>query len=522
MKARFRDSMTWLHTWSGLVVGWVLFAVFLTGTLAFFQHEITDWMQPELQHKANPEYSLAQAQAFLQQKAPDSARWSVSLPDGRSATTSLFWRDAAAGGRGFRRATLDGNGEEVALRDSRGGSFLYRFHFDLHYMPVLWARWLVGICTMFMLVAIISGVIIHKKIFKDFFSFQPGKGPRSWLDAHTITAVLALPFHLMITYTGLVTLMFMYLSWAISLGFGDRNALFENLTRQPPAQVASGESAAMLPLQQLYQQAKLQLSGAPVAFVAVEHPGDAVATVQFTEGSTQSLTVPGRTLIYSAVNGELLHQLQPQLAAEHTRRTMVNLHAGRFAGLQLRWLYFISGVMGTLMIATGLVLWSEKRLQKLHADNKLNADNKITPGQQLVRWLNVGVILGLPLAVAAYFYANRLLPLALENRAEMEIHCFFAGWALMLLYPLLRGISNSWREGALLTALAYLGLPLLSVLTVQRNILSYRFPADTTLLAVDVMLLLSAGGFFLLWRFTARRKAAAEQRSKTAQELACR
>lgn len=521
MKARFRDSMTWLHTWSGLVVGWVLFAVFLTGTLAFFQHEITDWMQPELQHKANPEHSMAQAQAFLQQKAPGSASWSVSLPDERSATTNVFWRDAAAGGRGFRRATLDGNGEEVALRDSRGGSFLYRFHFDLHYMPVMWARWLVGICTMFMLVAIISGVIIHKKIFKDFFSFQPGKGPRSWLDAHTITAVLALPFHLMITYTGLVTLMFMYLSWAISLGFGDRNTLFETLTRQPAAVVASGEAAAMLPLQQLYQQAKLQLSGAPIAFVAVNNPGDAAATVQFSEGSTQSLIVPGRSLMYSAVSGELLSQQQPQLAAEHTRRTMVNLHAGRFAGLQLRWLYFISGVMGTLMIATGLVLWSEKRLRKQIANNK------IAPGQQLVRWLNVGVILGLPLAVAAYFYANRLLPLALENRAQMEIHCFFAGWALMLLYPLLRGISNSWREGALLLALAYLVLPLLSILTVQRNILSYHFPADTTLLAVDLALLLSAAGFFLLWRFTLRRAAQAKQHltkdeGDTAQELVCR
>ncbi|HEX5792284.1 MAG TPA: PepSY-associated TM helix domain-containing protein, partial [Rheinheimera sp.] len=134
MKARFRDSMTWLHTWSGLVVGWVLFTVFLTGSLAFFQHEITAWMQPELQHKASAEQSLAQAQAYLSQKAPHSARWSVSVPDERSAVTTLFWRDAAAGGRGFRRATLDGNGEEVALRDSRGGSFLYRFHFDLHYM----------------------------------------------------------------------------------------------------------------------------------------------------------------------------------------------------------------------------------------------------------------------------------------------------------------------------------------------------------------------------------------------------
>src|SRR5690606_33522352 len=107
-------------------------------------------------------------------------------------------------------------------------------------------------------------------------------------------------------------------------------------------------------------------------------------------------------------------------------------------------------------------------------------------------------------------------------RAQMEIHCFFAGWALMLLYPLLRGIGNSWREGALLLAITYLALPLLSILTVQRNVLSYRFPADTTLMAVDLALLLSAASFFLLWRFTLRRENKAKPQSDASQELTCR
>src|SRR3546814_3592298 len=66
---------------------------------------------------------------------------------------------------------------------------------------------------MFMLVAIVSGVITHKKIFVDFFTFRWGKGQRSWLDAHNALSVFGLPFHLMITYTGLVTLMALYMPW---------------------------------------------------------------------------------------------------------------------------------------------------------------------------------------------------------------------------------------------------------------------------------------------------------------------
>ena len=45
---RFTPWMNWFHSWSGLLFGWLLFAVFLTGTLAVFDTEITAWMQPEL------------------------------------------------------------------------------------------------------------------------------------------------------------------------------------------------------------------------------------------------------------------------------------------------------------------------------------------------------------------------------------------------------------------------------------------------------------------------------------------
>ena len=49
-----RQAMSWLHTWSGLIFGWALFAMFLTGTLAFFRPEITRWMQPEIQVRPAP------------------------------------------------------------------------------------------------------------------------------------------------------------------------------------------------------------------------------------------------------------------------------------------------------------------------------------------------------------------------------------------------------------------------------------------------------------------------------------
>lgn len=46
MGATFRESLNWLHTWTGLAVGVVLFAVVWTGTLCVFDREIDRWMNP--------------------------------------------------------------------------------------------------------------------------------------------------------------------------------------------------------------------------------------------------------------------------------------------------------------------------------------------------------------------------------------------------------------------------------------------------------------------------------------------
>ncbi|WP_288856184.1 PepSY-associated TM helix domain-containing protein, partial [uncultured Pseudomonas sp.] len=183
MKEGFRQAMAWLHTWAGLIFGWLLFAIFLTGTLAYFKDEITHWMQPEVQaHPLDDGRSLAVAQNYLQQQAPTAARWFITLPNRRDPGLSVMWQDKLEPGkRGtFIQKVLDPvTGQPVQARDSKGGEFFYRFHFQLQ-MPYPWGRWLSTIAAMVMLVALITGIITHKKIFKDFFTFRPRKGQRSW------------------------------------------------------------------------------------------------------------------------------------------------------------------------------------------------------------------------------------------------------------------------------------------------------------------------------------------------------
>ena len=94
-----RQSMAWAHTWSGLVLGWLLYAVFLTGTLSFFLDEINQWMRPEL-HRSAPGPDTARiAVDAIQRLAPEATTWTLALPGARHAEVQASWRDPGEIGR---------------------------------------------------------------------------------------------------------------------------------------------------------------------------------------------------------------------------------------------------------------------------------------------------------------------------------------------------------------------------------------------------------------------------------------
>jgi len=74
VKESFRQSMAWLHTWTGLLFGWLLFAMFVTGTAAYFQQEISRWMRPELAATADPVSATQAAITYLRTREPDAER----------------------------------------------------------------------------------------------------------------------------------------------------------------------------------------------------------------------------------------------------------------------------------------------------------------------------------------------------------------------------------------------------------------------------------------------------------------
>ena len=530
MKEGFRQSMAWLHTWSGLLVGWVLFLVFAGGTASYFKDEISFWMRPEL-HLAGlklPQQAVSaeRAIATMQERAPTSQRWFLSLPTEREPGLRATWMrppepkkdsaQAAPKRSRFDNMTLDpATGQPLAaVRETRGGEFLYRLHFDLHYMPAVWARWIVGFCAMFMLVAILSGIVTHRRIFADFFTFRPKKGQRSWLDAHNATAVLALPYHLMITYTGLITLMFMYMPWGPQVVYkGNQDAFFAEVfpgsgERDPKP---AGRAVPLAPIGPMVEQARAHWGGAAVGRITVNNPNDANATIGLTrqEGHDMSSSQPG--MVFSGTTGQLLSVAgDTEGAAAQTRGVMYGLHIGRFANPLLRGLFFVCGLAGCAMVATGLLLWAVKERQKYA--KSLAQGGQIGWGLRLVDGLNIGAVAGVPIAIAAYFWANRLLPVGLAERPQAEISWFFIAWGAATLAGLAWPTKRMWQVQLGLGGALFAGVPLLNGATTATH-LGATVPLhlwvvagfDLTCLALGLFLLACAG-----WLY--RRKSAAATR----------
>lgn len=490
MREGLRQAMAWLHTWLGLTFGWLLFAMFLTGTLSYFKEEISHWAHPEVPvRELDTRASLALAETFLQANAGDAPTWYVMPPDERQPALEVMWPQAGEQGRRFVSKLLDPqNGQLVTTRDSRGGDFFFRFHYELE-LGYPWGRWVASLAALAMLVALISGIITHKKFFKEFFTFRPGKGQRSWLDGHNAVGVLVLPYHLIITYSGLVIFMAMLLPASFTTVYKEGVGQFyqEAFPNAFPPK-AQGEPAPQASLATLYDAALAQWPGARFSRIEVQNPGDRSARVVFyRHGGDRIAYLPGASLAFDGVTGQPVGSAVPGSGALWVGGGFYGLHMGQFANTVERWLYFVFGLAGSGMIATGLVLWLSKRQLK-HA-----REARPPIGLRVVATLNLAGIAGLVTAVAAYFCANRLLPLALAERSGWEVRVFFLAWLGSLVHAALRPTRQGWIEQLSLATVLYLSLPLLGMLTTSRGLTHAIAANDWAMAGVDLSLLGCAG-----------------------------
>jgi uncharacterized iron-regulated membrane protein len=483
MKEGFRQSMAWLHTWLGLVTGWLLFYVYLTGTLGYLDKEIDYWMTPDKKFFAaqpTTREQLALAQTRLSAVAADAQTWKIQLIGGREAPwLEINWTqqptDSSARAVPKRETLHPVTGEpfDNSARATGGGQLLYRMHYSLAYMTLDTAIYIIMFASMIMFTAMLAGIVAHKNIFKDFFTFRPGKGQRSWLDGHNLLSVTSLPFHLIVTYSGLLFFVYKVLPGVPDIVFDPQPGLTveqqvyrgANRTGGATIPAVAGVAAPLASLAPMLDEVDRVWGANKLTTVDVRNPGDANARVIFKPLPSDTVTIPDNGLLFDGVSGTLVEDFIEPYPFAVVDQVLKGIHRGLFAGPFLRVLYLFMGLAGTAMIGTGLLLWSNKRKTKLLARNQNSH-----AGIVLVDTLNLGTIVGLPIAIAAYFWANRLLPVAMATRSAWEVHAMYLTLLVCFLYPRLRPLQKAWVELLWLAAAAIGLLPLLNALTTQRHL----------------------------------------------------
>jgi len=498
VKGGFRQSMSWLHTWCGLTCGWLLCAIFLTGTLSVFREPITRWMEagpPEDTASAGAHAGqwLARATQELSSRAAAAPSWEIVLPVRPGWPAQLSWR------------TGDGPPQEIWLnartgalqappqiRHTEGGRHFMSFHYTLH--GGLPGYWLVGWISMCMLVALVCGVVVHKRIFKDFFTFRPGKGLRSWLDAHNATAVLTLPFLFMIGYTGLAFFYTSYMPWPLHAAYGGDAGAYRRYQAElapvaPDPRIAGPGRGGYPDLGPLLLRAR-ELTGQEAARITIDRPGDARSVVlvagrkSLAAGAPQLLTGVSQ-VAFDAESGAVVRLLPAhhgRLEAKQVHETIEALHKADFGGWTIKWLYLFSGLMGTAMIATGTLLFSIKRRKK----SEYEFGGATARVYRCIEALNVTALAGIVLASIAYFYGNRLIPVAWPERSAWEIRVFFGVWAATWVHAMWRPPRRAWIEQLAAAALLCLGLPILNWVTTGRHAWVYAASGDGQQAAVEL------------------------------------
>ncbi|SFV11017.1 PepSY-associated TM helix domain-containing protein [Pseudoduganella namucuonensis] len=498
MFSSFRLSMAWLHTWFGLVLGFVLMIVFFFGTLSVFDREIDRWAIPQTRFEPQPMPSYdAMLAPIFKQIAPEEeeleaarARVGGPLPAAmppmnwgaytthRDPVLSLFAEFAVSNNpkdpddHVHGHVTIDPRNGQVLPHDRLkiGSEFFYPMHYSLHLQWKNLGYWVVGLAALAMLAALVSGVVMHRKIFRELFTFRPDKQTqRSVLDLHNLTGVVALPFHFIFALSGLIIFAGIYLPVGETMlkPKALEHAMAEAKAKGLPFKPA-GVAAPLASVDAMVAEAKRRWAarGMPgtVGFLSVNHIGDANSYVSIYRAGSDRVALVGQAVHFDGASGRVIVEEPPPTAVAGVNEFLTGLHLQHFEHWLLRWFYVLGGLAGCACIATGFIFFVEKR-KRQHARQGI-------AGARWVDALAVTTVTGMLIAALAMLAANRLLPADLPHRGDWERNVFWGAWLLAFLHAWWRGapvlaarVAPAWREQCWTVAALAVAAVLLNAVT---------------------------------------------------------
>jgi uncharacterized iron-regulated membrane protein len=483
-----------LHAWAGVIASTFLFVIFFCGIFALIHEELHTWQDPALHFAVAPDAEPPSFDALL-----SLARQHGDIPHGAGVGVGF---DGAQTGYVYiehapteleRELTFDLRTQRPLSEHTRLADELYFMHF---FYRVPGGQQFAGALAVGLFIAVLSGLLMHLKDLKrQLWSFRPRLRLRfSASDAHKVLGVFGLPFTMMFAWTGaLLGLWSLAFSGITSAAFeGDAARAVTARGEEAAPREPSGNAAPMQSLDALAATARASTGageGASINWISTQHYGDeqALTHVWFKDegfGARPMAVLDART-------GELVRTQRDAPPLAGFEQVMFALHYATYGGLLINFLYLLLTLAVCAVIATGNVVWLERRDPKgEHVGNRFLAR------------LTAGVCAGCVLSVAGYFAANRLLPRGMADRGDWEFSLYLGLWALAALSAFLPRWSarqHAVAQSALAAAL-FLSVIAFDLIALDTNIATAAARGVPRVLVIELLLLvLGAACAALAW-----------------------
>ncbi|ENO88752.1 PepSY-associated TM helix domain-containing protein [Thauera linaloolentis] len=363
----FTRAMLNAHQWLGILFCTLVWLVCVSGTLGVLLDEFAQWEAPSAPRVEQADGTLfahVATAAFAEARAQGADHDLFVL----GPTPELPWLRIFALGEHEGAAEpphlewlADTGGTLHPMPHTPWTTFVRDHHERLH-LPSPYGAWAVGVVGTLLLASLFSGLLAHRRIFRDAFRLRRGGSQRvADADLHNRIGVWALPFHLIVSLTGsllgLSGLIVMLLALAAYQGDQDK-AIAALLGPQP----GSDLSAAPLPeIAPMLREIERLTPGATVMNLIYQHVGTAGQTVSISTAEPHHLARnenwtfdgEGRFLAKAgftdgSIGMRIYGMIQP-------------LHFGTYGGIALKLVYVALGIGMCIVVATGPAMWLARR-----------------------------------------------------------------------------------------------------------------------------------------------------------------
>lgn len=366
MSKKSRSKLWFLvHSWLALPIWFFVLIVCVTGTLAVVSQEIVWLANPDIRASkpsddAEP-LSYDQIIAAIKRDEPQVIVQSISRPDESHFALSVDL------------SYPDGRSVEVYVSPYTGAIQGISPAFDfqaftraLHgwwLVPFTngysWGWYLVSALGIPLLASLVTGLVVYKKFWKGFLrpTLRVRHGARIfWGDFHRLSGIWSIWFIAVISVTGI-----WFLIRAI---LGDNQISISTepvipvIAREKVPTSAPGVPAPMIPVDEAIKIATQRIPGLEASFISL--PLNAYSHLQI--GGRGWYPLMYQTAQINPYDGEVAaaHLLSDRSKLEFVTESMRPLHTGDFGGLWIKLIWAFFGLIMSMMVLSGLLIWTKR------------------------------------------------------------------------------------------------------------------------------------------------------------------